>query len=77
MDNPAVRSVRRPQFCEFPAATGAPLCAKPATQTVCIIFDDDGKSQATLMLCDECAKYVERETRFNKGVTNQFGSAEW
>jgi hypothetical protein len=53
-----LKSQRRPNFCEFPAATGAPLCAKPATHAYTIKF---GVRQKTRMVCDECAQYIERE----------------
>jgi hypothetical protein len=64
---------RLPHFCQMPAMTGAPLCAKPATQFITLKRAD---SQKTVAACDECAAYIEKEARFYAKPANRSASKQ-
>ncbi len=49
------------KYCELPDENGVPECMRYATR----IMEVPGKY--TLAVCPECAEYLEKEARINKG----------
>ncbi len=48
-------------FCEIPDENGVPICMRHATHLVEVV------GKYTLAVCDQCAAYIGKEARINKG----------